>query len=89
MSMSILMQLSTQLLWLVVLISMPVVLAVAVVSLIVGLFQTLTQLQDQSLQFICKLATVSITLFVFCHWMSIALLNFSNMAFQQISAMGL
>jgi type III secretion protein S len=83
-----LIQMTTQLLWVVIMLSLPVVAAVALVSLLVGLLQALTQLQDQSLQFIFKLITTSVTLLVTYHWISTTLLNYSNMAFQHLSSVG-
>ncbi|ECZ3277041.1 SPI-2 type III secretion system apparatus protein SsaS, partial [Salmonella enterica] len=44
-------QFITQLLWIVLFTSMPVVLVASVVGVIVSLVQALTQIQDQTLQF--------------------------------------
>ncbi len=87
MSDAILVQLTTQLLWIVVVLSLPVVVAVAVVSLVIGLLQALTQLQDQSLQFIFKLVVAAITLLITYHWIGTTLLNYSNMTFDHLSSM--
>lgn len=87
MSDAILVQLTTQLLWIVVILSLPVVTAVAVVSLIIGMLQALTQLQDQSLQFIFKLIVTGVTLLIIYHWMGTVLLNYSNQAFDHLSSM--
>lgn len=87
MSDSILIHMTTQLLWVVLLLSLPIVVAVAVVSLAVSLMQTLTQLQDQTVQFIFKLLTASLTLLVTYRWIGLTLLNYSDMVFQQLSDM--
>ncbi|UAW64292.1 MULTISPECIES: type III secretion system export apparatus subunit SctS [unclassified Mycoavidus] len=87
MSDAILIHMTTQLLWVVLLLALPIVVAVAVVSLAVSLMQTLTQLQDQTLQFIFKLLTASLTLLVTYRWIGMTLLNYSDMVFQQLSDM--
>lgn len=87
MSDAILVQMTTQLLWIVVMLALPIVLTVAVVSLVIGLLQALTQLQDQSLQFIFKLISASIAILATYHWISLAMLNYSNTAFQYIAMM--
>ncbi len=87
MNASILIHLTTQVLWIVMLLSLPVVAAVTVVSLLVSVLQTLTQLQDQTMQFIFKLVTTAITLFIGYRWMGLTLLNYGELAFSQLSMM--
>jgi len=82
---AVLIQISTQLLWVVFLLSLPIVAAVATVSLLIGLLQALTQLQDQSLQFIFKLVTTALMLLVTYRWMGSTMLNYANMAFSHLS----
>ncbi len=84
---AILIHLTTQVLWIVMLLSLPVVAAVTVVSLVVSILQTLTQLQDQTMQFIFKLVTTALTLFIGYRWMGLTLLNYSELAFSQLSMM--
>ena len=52
-----------------------------------NLTEQLTQLQDQTLQFLAKLLAVSITLVATYHWMGYTLLNYANLSFDQISKM--
>ncbi len=84
---AILIHLTTQVLWIVMLLSLPVVAAVTVVSLIVSVLQTLTQLQDQTMQFIFKLVTTALVLFIGYRWMGLTLLNYSALAFSQLAMM--
>ncbi|MEB0010295.1 EscS/YscS/HrcS family type III secretion system export apparatus protein [Glaciimonas sp. Gout2] len=49
-----------------------------VVGLLVGLFQTVTQLQEQTLPFGIKLLAVSLCLFLLSGWYGEVLLNFSQ-----------
>ncbi|WP_341660739.1 EscS/YscS/HrcS family type III secretion system export apparatus protein [Vibrio sp.] len=79
---------TSELLWLVLILSMPVVLVASVVGILVSLFQALTQIQDQSLQFLIKLVAVCITLAVTYHWMGSTLLNYAGLAFDQIGYVG-
>lgn len=72
----------------VLLLSLPVVVVASVVGVIVSLVQALTQIQDQTLQFLIKLVAVCVTLVVSYHWMGESLINYGNMAFDQISHMG-
>ncbi|VVO48449.1 EscS/YscS/HrcS family type III secretion system export apparatus protein [Pseudomonas fluorescens] len=55
----------------------PVIVA-TVVGLIIGVFQTVTQLQEQTLPFGFKLLSVSICLFLLSGWYGETLLNFSR-----------
>lgn len=88
MSDAVLIHLTTQLLWIVLLLSLPIVASIAIVSLFVSLMQTLTQLQDQSLQFIFKLVVASLALLFSYRWMGLTLLNYSEIAFGQLSRVG-
>jgi type III secretion protein S len=49
--------------------SMPAIVVAAGVGLLVGLLQSLTQLQDATLAFAVKLIAVSITLAITMRWM--------------------
>ncbi|PRC93865.1 EscS/YscS/HrcS family type III secretion system export apparatus protein [Solimicrobium silvestre] len=55
----------------------PVIVA-TVVGLLVGLFQTVTQLQEQTLPFGIKLLAVSFCLFMLSGWYGEVLLNFGR-----------
>lgn len=67
--------------------SMPVIVAATVVGVIVALFQTLIQLQEQTLAFTAKLATVIFTLFYLASWMSDQLLAFLSQMLHRISGL--
>lgn len=60
-----------------ILVAWPVIVA-TVVGLIIGVFQTVTQLQEQTLPFGFKLLAVSICLFLLSGWYGETLLNFSR-----------
>ncbi|EAW1769911.1 SPI-2 type III secretion system apparatus protein SsaS [Salmonella enterica subsp. enterica] len=81
-------QFVTQLLWIVLFTSMPVVLVASVVGVIVSLVQALTQIQDQTLQFMIKLLAIAITLRVSYPWLSGILLNYTRQIMLRIGEHG-
>ena len=58
----------------------PIIVA-TVVGLLAGLFQTVTQLQEQTLPFGIKLLAVSLCLFLMHNWFAETLLNFGREIF--------
>lgn len=78
-------QLVIDLLWLVLLLSLPTVIVASVVGVMVSLVQTLTQIQDQTLQFLIKLLAVCGVIVATYHWTGDNLFNYTNMVFEQIS----
>ena len=74
---AIIVHLATELLWLVA----------STVGLVISLVQALTQIQDQTLQFLIKLLAVSATLLMTYHWMGATLLNYTQQSFLQITSM--
>ncbi|EBH3464804.1 SPI-2 type III secretion system apparatus protein SsaS [Salmonella enterica subsp. enterica] len=81
-------QFVTQLLWIVLFTSMPVVLVASVVGVIVSLVQALTQIQDQTLQFMIKLLAIAITLMVSYPLLSGILLNYTRQIMLRIGEHG-
>jgi flagellar biosynthetic protein FliQ len=55
--------------WAIVFASMPILLVAMVVGLIVGILQTATSIQEQTLAFIPKMLAVIVSLLVFGPWM--------------------
>ena len=54
------------------------IIAATVVGLVIGLLQTVTQLQEQTLPFGFKLLAVGLVLFLLSGWYGRTLLNFSH-----------
>lgn len=71
-------------LYLVLLVSAPVLAASLVVGLIVSLLQATTQLQDQTLTFVPKLVAVLLALVVAGPWIGDQLLRFARVLFEAI-----
>lgn len=61
---------------LVLLLSAAPVIVATVVGLLIGLFQTVTQLQEQTLPFGAKMLAVLLTVLVLISWMSRVLIDF-------------
>lgn len=78
----------TELLWLVLMTSLPVVLVAAVVGVTVSLLQALTQIQDQTLQFMIKLLAVVLVIMATYHWIGGQLLAYTRQVFLQIGVHG-
>jgi len=66
-------------LWLVLLLSAAPVIIATLVGLAVGLFQTVTQLQEQTLPFGVKLLAVVLTVLVLMGWYAQTLLAFARL----------
>lgn len=60
----------------------PVIVA-TVVGLIIGLFQTVTQLQEQTLPFGAKMLAVVLTVLVMLAWTSRTLIDFGSLVFSR------
>ncbi len=69
-------------LYLVLLLSSWPIIVATLVGLLVGLFQTVTQLQEQTLPFGVKLLSVGLALFLLSGWYGETLLEFSREAFR-------
>lgn len=67
-----------RMLYMTLLLSAPPVIVATLVGLIVGLFQTVTQLQEQTLPYGLKLVAVVVVLLVLMGWMSHEMLGFST-----------
>ena len=69
---------------LVLYLSMPAIIAATVVGLIVGLFQALTSIQEQTLPHAFKLIAIMFAIAATVRWLGPELLLFTQNAFDQI-----
>ncbi|MGY0215958.1 type III secretion system export apparatus subunit SctS [Endozoicomonadaceae bacterium StTr2] len=69
---------------LVLILSMPPIIAAAGVGLLVSLLQALTQIQEQTLPFAFKLIAVIISIFATARWLGIEIYNFSVRLYDMI-----
>jgi flagellar biosynthesis protein FliQ len=70
--------LGAQVMWLVVKLTAPVLGFGLAVGLLISVFQATTQIQEQTLAFVPKVAAVIIALLLFGPWMLSSLLDFSQ-----------
>ncbi|HCM63547.1 MAG TPA: EscS/YscS/HrcS family type III secretion system export apparatus protein [Morganella sp. (in: Bacteria)] len=70
-----------KMLWLIFILSLPTILAATIVGVLVAIVQAITQIQEQTLGFLCKLTAVIITLFMTLSWSGQQLLMFFNQIF--------
>jgi flagellar biosynthetic protein FliQ len=80
--------LAGQALWLILLLSMPPLLASLAVGLFISLLQALTQVQEQTLTFVPKIIATILALIISASWMLGKLYAFSRELFDLIPAVG-
>jgi flagellar biosynthetic protein FliQ len=70
--------LGRQAIWMALLIGSPVLLAGMAVGLVIGLFQSLTQIQEQSVAMIGKIIIMVLAVAYLLSWMTIKMLDYSH-----------
>lgn len=70
--------LGEQIMWLVVRLTGPILIIGLAVGLLVSIFQATTQIQEQTLAFVPKIAAVMITLVIFGPWMLTTMIDFTS-----------
>ena len=75
-------------LWLILLLSLPPLLASLVVGLVISLLQALTQVQEQTLTFVPKIITTIVVLIIFAGWMLTTLREFAAHVFDTMLKVG-
>lgn len=75
---------SAQALMLVLILSMPPIAVASLVGILVGLFQALTQIQEQTISFAFKLAAIILVIFVTMGWVGAELINYGVESFNRI-----
>lgn len=69
---------SNKAIYLVLVLSAPPILVATVVGIVVAIFQTVTQIQEQTLPFGVKLLATCLCLLLIAGWMSMHVINFYN-----------
>ncbi len=77
-------KLAEQSIYMIIIISAPMLLIALGVGLIVSVFQAMTQIQEQTLAFIPKILAVFLSLVIFGPWMLTLLLDYTRDLFQQL-----
>lgn len=78
---------TTEALWLVLLLSAPPIVAASAVGLLVAILQAATQLQEQTLQYTLKFFAIVLTLFITAALLGGTLYQFSDRIFSGFPAM--
>jgi len=76
-----------QALWMVVLISAPLLGVSLAVGLVIGIIQAATSINEQTLSFIPKLAAMAITLALVGGWQLATLIEYTRTLFQRIPSL--
>ena len=69
---------------LVLVLSLPPIVVAALVGIVVGLVQALTQIQEQTISFAFKLASIVLVIFMVMGWIGSELLGYAAESFNQI-----
>lgn len=80
--------LTTQALWLVLLLSAPPIIAASVVGLLVAIVQAATQLQEQTLQYTLKFFAIVVSIFVTASLMAGTLYGYADAIFMGLAGVG-
>ncbi|MDN5871211.1 MAG: flagellar biosynthesis protein FliQ [Nitrococcus sp.] len=67
-----------------VLIAAPILLSALAAGLVIGMFQAATQINEQTMSFVPKLAVMVLTLLIAAPWMLQVLLDFTQTLFRNI-----
>ncbi len=75
-------------LMLVLILSLPAILAASITGFLVSLLQALTQIQEQTLSFAIKLIAVVATVILTSRWLGTEILTFSSRLFDLLPTVG-
>ncbi len=78
---------TTEALWLVLLLSAPPIIAASATGLVVAILQAATQLQEQTLQYTLKFFAIVLTLFITASLLGSTLYQFAHQIFTQFPGM--
>ena len=77
-------QVAMQGLILVLILSLPAIITAAVMGVLIGLLQAITQVQDQTLAFAFKVIATVLVIYFSARWVGLELHTFSQMVFDKI-----
>lgn len=77
-------KLAEQSIYMIIIISAPILLIALGVGLLVSVFQAMTQIQEQTLAFVPKIIAVFLSIVIFGPWMLTMLLDYTRNLFQQL-----
>ena len=74
-------------LWVTMLIAGPLLGAVLIVGIVIGIFQAATSIQEMTLSFIPKLGVMLLALIIFGEWQLAVLMDYFDTVFERIRTM--
>ncbi len=77
-------KMAEQSIYMIIIISAPILLIALGVGLLVSVFQAMTQIQEQTLAFVPKIIAVFLSIVIFGPWMLTMLLDYTRNLFQQL-----
>ena len=86
--MSFYIQLAGEALWLIILLSLPPLIASLIVGVTMSLLQALTQIQEPTLSFVPKIIVTVLAILLFASWMLSNLVDFTQKVFNLIPLTG-
>lgn len=75
--------------WLIILLSAPLLMVNLVVGLAISIFQAVTQIQESTLTFVPKILASFLVLALAGPWMTQMVVNYSNQVFEQLKVVAL
>jgi len=62
----------------------PMLIGALVIGVLIGIFQTVTQIQDHTLAFVPKLIGILVIIFIFLPWIVQSMSDFGKTSFKQV-----
>lgn len=85
MTITFLIQILRDSLYLIIIVSLPILIVSLGVGILTGIFQTITQIQEQTLTFVPKMLAVFLTLALLGGWMGAHIYNFTTKLWNSLS----
>ena len=85
---SIVIEIGTEALWVILKLSVPVMMAGLGIGLVIALFQALTTIQEMTLTFVPKIIIIFITIILTLPFMISTLVDFTNTLFERMASVG-
>ena len=88
MNSSIVIEIGTEALWVILKMSVPVMMAGLGIGLVIALFQALTTIQEMTLTFVPKIIVIFITIILTLPFMISTLTDFTTTLFERMASLG-
>jgi len=88
MNSSVVIEIGTEALWVILKMSVPVMMAGLGIGLVIALFQALTTIQEMTLTFVPKIIIIFITIILTLPFMISTLVDFTTSLFERMASLG-